>query len=409
MADANQPPRSSKVPHDDETDHIGSGASTPPGGAATPRPDFADKRLPGIVNTYFAQVCDSLRLPKSSNNSPASPSKLSVDASAEDVGRKGPGPHTAHPNGLPTAPSSPVPSSFSSVEGPPLLPHEQPHDQPEHPPSDMQAIYPTPPLSSSSSMHKPERDGEVKVAERAPRLQYQRKTSIPALPSKLRRNTLASTVLQNIVTAPQVSAHISNPAAPSEPQSAPSSPSVARRSSSRRSSEKEKRVLTQGVRLSQNTPPQTPRALSQDNKSDDGATSGTMQVPTEDKSSRSSSGTSDRPPVGRTRGQLQVEVLEGRGLRPSTAPYVVCIYQLNEDISEGANDEMDTRQDSGPEKEEDLAKGVAMRRLGSDQGRPMAIPGRPSRQTSQTDIAKLRQSAANRQTTDPVWKHNAVL
>lgn len=46
--------------------------------------------------------------------------------------------------------------------------------------------------------------------------------------------------------------------------------------------------------------------------------------------------------------------------------------------------------------------------MGSDPGKPMSIPGMPSRQSSQTDIAKLKQSAMNEQVTDPSWKHDAV-
>lgn len=105
-----------------------------------------------------------------------------------------------------------------------------------------------------------------------------------------------------------------------------------------------------------------------------------------------------------------MNIVQGRGLRPSTAPYVICIYQLNEDISDGPQaDAMDTRQEQAPEHDEDLARGVAMRRMGSDQGKPMAIPGMPSRQSSQTDIAKLRGNYPDHEVTEPVWNHEAVL
>lgn len=196
----------------------------------------------------------------------------------------------------------------------------------------------------------------------------------------------------------------------------------------------------------QNTPPQTPRTLShpesqktqqnvqqnveqdvqrpesqakqqtepqqqaqkevQHEPTQDTAAAGIVPVANVDKSSRSSSGTSEAP-VSATKGTLSVNILQGRGLRPSTAPYVVCTYQLNEDISDGPTaDAMDTRQEQTQGHDEDLAKGVAMRRMGSDQGKPMAIPGGPSRQSSQTDIAKLR---GDHQVTEPVWSHEAVL
>jgi len=112
------------------------------------------------------------------------------------------------------------------------------------------------------------------------------------------------------------------------------------------------------------------------------------------------------------KGQLEVSIEEGRGLRPSVEPYVVCIFQLNEDISDGPKeDEMDTAVDNEPVPEENLARGVAMKRLGSGSGTPMAIPGMRSRQTSSTNIADLRRRASkagNHETTDPVWHHNAT-
>lgn len=163
--------------------------------------------------------------------------------------------------------------------------------------------------------------------------------------------------------------------------------------------------------FAQNTPPQTPRALSNESKTGHAAQNGGTHLhTTSKKSSRSSSSNSQHPPVSPIKGQLSVSIIQGRGLRPSTAPYVVCIFQLNEDISEGAHgDAMDTRSDNPhPHHEEDLAKGVAMRRLGSDQGKPLSIPGLRSRQSSQTNIAKMGTAAREARITDPAWKHEAV-
>lgn len=81
MADANLlRPTSTRAP-DEDSDHVGSGASTPPGGISTPRPDFMDKRQPGLPHAYFAQVCHSLRVPFTSSTNPACPSSLSPAAS----------------------------------------------------------------------------------------------------------------------------------------------------------------------------------------------------------------------------------------------------------------------------------------------------------------------------------------
>ena len=136
------------------------------------------------------------------------------------------------------------------------------------------------------------------------------------------------------------------------------------------------------------------------------------QVSKVEKSSRSSSNQSNsQPTVGVTKGQLSVNIVQGRGLKPSTAPYVVCIYQLNEDISGGAEvDAVDTKiQEQDSNQSENLAKGVAMRRMGSDSGKGMSIPGLGSRQTSQTDISKLKDSASDKLVTEPLWNHEAVL
>jgi serine/threonine protein kinase SCH9 len=405
MASANTLSR----PHaEDDHDHIGSGASTPPHGTATPRPDLTDKRLPGIVNSYFQQVRDSLcaRSKPSANSSshpapaPAPPpehhSTLEKQASSATAPMEGGA-------RLPTAPSSPGSATPDYIESPPLLPHEK-EPQATH-------AYPTPPLSNSSSFVAMGND-ESRTDEPAPepasrkRSWQQRRKSLSLLPSPLRRNTLS-----NQLSKPIVSAHISNPS--SDPSDAAAAVAAMAGSTSSDHSpsraleqDMEKVALTEGAERHQNTPPHTPRSGSHESRrGDDG-----RHVPRADKSSRSSSG-NEAATVGQVRGQLEVCVEEGRGLRPSVEPYVVCIFQLNEDISDGPKeDEMDTAADDEPA-EENLIKGVAMKRLGSGQGTPMAIPGLRSRQTSQTNIADLRRGSLkpdHQETTDPVWKHTAT-
>ncbi|EMC92947.1 hypothetical protein BAUCODRAFT_77167 [Baudoinia panamericana UAMH 10762] len=294
MANANLLHPHSKAHHDEDHDHIGSGASTPPTGIATPRPDPNDKRLPSLVNSYFSQVRDTLTR------------TLSKRSTASTV------------------------------------------------------------------------------------------------PSPLRRHTLSTAV-----SKPEVSAHISNPASDASVP-VPPEPSIARRSS-RRSADKGNRVLTEGAGREQNTPPLTPRSGSHESRrGEDG-----RHAPRAEKSSRSSSGNSHgATTIGQLKGQLEIIVDEGRGLRPSIEPYVVCIFQLNEDISGGPEeDEMDTSENSAPAQEDNLARGVAMKRMGSGQGTPMAIPSLGRRQTSQTNIAALRRGASkpdHTETTDPVWRHTAT-
>lgn len=160
--------------------------------------------------------------------------------------------------------------------------------------------------------------------------------------------------------------------------------------------------------FAQNTPPQTPRSgslVSRSNKDDASHAKAAKST----KSSRSSSSNSQGAVIGSLRGQLEISIEEGRGLKPATDPYVVCIFQLNEDISGGPKEDEMAIDDDKPH-EENLAKGVAMKRMGSGQGVAMAIPGLKSRQTSQTNIADLRRGLHHKQqeTTDPVWRHKAT-
>ncbi|KAK4620709.1 Serine/threonine-protein kinase SCH9 [Fulvia fulva] len=281
MANADLAATHSKT-HDEDHDHIGSGASTPPNGTATPRPDLhTDKRLPGLLNSYFGQVRDSFRGTSSSANSDPDP----------------------------------APSSEEKQEQPP---QDEPKQQQQQ--------------------------------------QQEESAAVAALSQAL-------------------AGGMQMPTAPSSPRS--------------------------------NTPPHTPRSLSHAGRRDDAG-----EIPQAAKSSRSSSGGSAAATVGQTRGQLEIAVEEARGLKPSVDPYVVCIFQANEDISGGPKeDEMDTAVENGPA-EESLARGVAMKRIGSGSGAPMAIPGLRSRQTSSTNIADLRRGSQNKagknETTDPIWRHRAT-
>ena len=424
MARADLIHRISKL-HDDDHDHhdqIGSGASTPPHGAATPRPDLHDKRLPGIVNSYFAQVRSSLRSASNTVAGPAYPSSASSEQEAQSEHPSASEPSLPHspPSSaassnmagntpVPAPPSSPLSASGQLDESPqPLMSHAKTLSEPQHP------AYPTPPLSNSSSFVAMYSDGPTVagavIGQHAPRKRSwaQRRKSFASLPTSLRRHTLSNTLsstLTNVITKPAVSAHISNPSAEFS-QTAPSSPTVAQRSSSPSSNETEDRVLTQGD--DQNTPPHTPRTgsyIARSTRDDDVA-----HAPKPVKSSRSSSGGSHHATIGQLKGQLEICIEEARGLRPSVDPYVVCIFQLNEDISGGPKEEeMSSAVETAPE--ENLAKGVAMKRIGSGNGTPLAIPGLRSRQTSQTNIADLRrgvQRPGKQETTDPIWRHTAT-
>lgn len=286
-------------------------------------------------------------------------------------------------------------------ESPPrLLPHEMP-------PSDVstQADMPTPPPSKDPSLHMTSNENSrtpsmtERSATQDDTLESTPQSTCPRPkpPMPLRRDTI-SDALSSIVTKPAVSAHISNPSADPESSAPTDSSSITAQTPN---TTQETQKLTEGAeRHDQNTPPLTPRSGS---RGEEAAAPIVKPV-------RTASDSSQHVVVAQQKGQLEIVVEEGRGLRPSVQPYVVCVFQQSEDVSSGAakEDEMDTAVDGNhPSGEENLARGVAMRRMNSGSGTPRAIPAMGSRQTSSTNIAELQAKSKSDQTTNPSWKHTA--
>jgi protein-serine/threonine kinase len=100
-------------------------------------------------------------------------------------------------------------------------------------------------------------------------------------------------------------------------------------------------------------------------------------------------------------GKLSVEISEGRGLRSSVDPYVVCQFQWAEFISEGPIGSTAGRS-GGAAKQ----GGISIQRTNSERGGiPQSIPMR-SRQSSHSG----RDAASDfQETTDPKWQHKATL
>lgn len=281
----------SRTSNDDDPDQIGSNSSTPPG-AATPRPDPTDKRLPGILHSYFGQVRDSL-IPRRKSSAVNNPSP---------------------------APSSPA----------------------------------------------QERPQEPAPKEKEPD------------PSRLRSHTL--------------------------PSPTPSASSASRHpSTSQLTGEAEK--LTQGdfaPPRNQATPPQTPRTRSQEGKP---PTSGLSQTALASHA-KSKEGKGPSPAVGPPKGKLSVSISEGRRLRPSVDPYVVCQFQWAEYISEGPRNE-GTKRAAGGDKRK--PGGLAIKRTDSDSGRPMAIPMRSRQSSNNGTSSDPREDGTFKDVTDPKWEHEAIL
>ncbi|PTU17106.1 hypothetical protein P175DRAFT_0496619 [Aspergillus ochraceoroseus IBT 24754] len=170
-----------------------------------------------------------------------------------------------------------------------------------------------------------------------------------------------------------------------------------------------------------NTPPLTPRAMSDEGSQSDKKNctshpqslelaqpqSDDMTSPTDEiagklneafPSPMDTSSPSAGPPVASLNGKLFVTISEARGLRPGFDPYVVCVFEWNECISKSAQDE-----------EEASFKRQQKEREKSDReaGRPMAIPMK-SRQSSHNSALDGPDHRGHAPVTDPHWNHEAV-
>jgi serine/threonine protein kinase SCH9 len=108
------------------------------------------------------------------------------------------------------------------------------------------------------------------------------------------------------------------------------------------------------------------------------------------------------PAVGPPKGKLALSITEGRGLRPSVDPYVVCQFQWAEYISEGPKNET-------ARKDKRNAAGLHIRRSDSEAGRPMAIPMRSRQSSNNGTSSDPREDGTFSEVTDPKWEHDAIL
>lgn len=149
-----------------------------------------------------------------------------------------------------------------------------------------------------------------------------------------------------------------------------------------------------------NTPPLTPRALS-----NDGSESVHLSSALDNHNGQQhaglaadeQSGSRTAPPIGPPKGKLYVQVISARGLRPSISPYAVCSFEWIESIAHGP-------QLNGTEN--DLSPPI--NKAGNDIGRSIAIPMR-SRQSSTTSLSDQKSFRNSKQVTEPAWHHEAVL
>jgi hypothetical protein len=419
----------SRAGEDDANDHIDS--DTPRSGVATPKPDFEDKRLPGIMHSYFGQVGSG-----SSTSPPSGP--LETPALGSEAENPVPLHHRETP--IDTLPPLCASDSHNESECPDdnedepvmLLPHEQieaPHissAQPGglHP-------YPTPPiskppslralkLSESNSNLESDRDEQMRRSARnysSPSSEH-RNTISESFPLKARRASLLYP-LSAVVTASNVhAAHFSTP--PNRDSSTtPTIPPHSRFTSVSGGSfsyeELKKLTDDAGLPREKSNPPTPTRALSNQTSNSD-ASAGSDPVrsrgskssaPTPESTPANTSNASSGAPVKSIRGKLTVKIAEARGIRRSKDPYVVAVFQRNELVSKGPRSDEEDEEEDGMKSP---AGAIPMSRTGSESGRPMAIPMK-SRQSSSTSLTDYRdfKMKTRKSLTNPKWDTEAVL
>lgn len=303
----------------------------------------------------------------------------------------------------------------------PTPPPEGSHPEPPKPvsESDGSRLPPTPISSAASVVHRDgeaaENGGSMIEGGIASITQALRNFVLPKTAFGMKERRHQSLPVSSVTKSNVSAAHISNPTSsahfsrPQTPRS--SSPSPAKPPPSQTLQESSK--LTSDVATAprdKSTPPQTPRALSQEDR----------RVEARSPLSSTSTTTADavveaeKPepdldkndiPNSTPRGKLSIKIAEGRNLKPSFDPYVVCQFEWNEYVSKGPRH--DTMDVDGDERKGPVAalQSIPIRRTDSDMGKPMAIPMR-SRQSSTNGAGEDRPLT---KVTDPQWDHEATL
>lgn len=390
---------------EEDPQEIRSNESTPtPTGIATPEPDPADKRLPSIMHNYFQvgplsgdkaslpRLWSCLSKPSADSQSNAHPIHSDSSESFVMMEQDGSEKMEDEHHSLPTPPHS-------------LLQHE----------SDEMELGTSPGVSSILSTLKKYLIPPASTPPDDP--PSRRQTSLP---------------VSSISDDPVLATHFSNPSLSpsSDAYSLSEAPLLDHEKPHVSRSSENLAKLTEnapdGSRL-KNTPPLTPRAMSnevptaQDKpvspaqepsppsqeisqselKSDMESSTDEITMKLDEAfpsqpESKETATPSNGAPTGPINGKLFVKITDGRGLRPSFDPYVVCVFEWNEYISKGARDGEEEKKRRQQESDAEEAA-----------GRPMAIPlkSRSSSHNSAVDGDHKGRTPV----TDPHWDHEATL
>lgn len=407
---------------DDPNDHIDS--DTPRSGVATPQPDPSDKRLPGIMHSYFGQV---------GTGSSTSPNSAPLETPALGTESEDPTPshHREEMRGenVLLSGNEPMgkPGQSTEESSSPSLRDEQREisytPAPEKPRLSGLNPYPTPPVSHPASPHESSSEEEKasarKAAKRLP-LSAHHKSRSESIPFSARRASIMNP-LSSIVTASNVhAAHFSKPGDPC-PGSTQSTPSHSRLNSEFHESPSydQLKKLTNNAPRKKSIPPTPTRALSNttaksDNSGGEPAPAQTSNGQTT-KPAKSTEAITTPPTLAASsstpKGKLTVKIAEARGIRRSRDPYVVAVFQRNELVSKGPLPEVQDDHEEATSGSMGIPMGgIPISRSGSNSGGPMAIPMK-SRQSSNASFSGDRDFKINGRAsmTNPKWDTEAVL
>lgn len=416
---------SSTAHEDDHPDNLITSSGSTPSGIMTPQPDPADKRLPSIIH-YFSQVgnsafpLSSLKARLSSSFTTASVANA-IPAPVESNGQSNVETMKPDVDGVSDAVS---PSSgANATEGQPQKPGQTETTETFSKPTSL----PTPPYSSACSLSQKDIEEMESTAPTTEKTAVSIYSALKDYMSSTTSNNVSELhssrrptcdPVSSVSDDPVLASHFSNPSLPdaSDLPPPPAVPLLEHEKPHHISKSSENLAkLTEGMANPshlKNTPPLTPRAMSQENGLSQ--SNGSTQVPSNssnqrrshtesssevfDGKSSDSRSSSEGPAVAPLKGKLSVKISRARGLRPSADPYVVCVFEWNEYISKGTQ--------SGAQSPE--GKNGGKDYLDNDTGRPMAIPmkSRQSSHNSQLDNVDLKGRAP---VTDPQWNHEAVL
>ncbi|KAF7588301.1 hypothetical protein BBP40_005926 [Aspergillus hancockii] len=414
---------SNGLQEDDNQDQIGSNSPSP-SGMATPQPDPSDKRQPSIMHNFFQVGAPSgLRhLPKPQ----FFPSETPTSAHLVQPRAHATGTRDDRSSGRHSSSSG----SFVMMERDEASRMKAKEITPESlPPTNL----PTPPYCSASSLLQKESDAAElgsSASDKGVGSIFTALKSILSPPASIsseppaRRHT--SHPVSSVSDDPVLATHFSNPSLPHtfDPLYSPEAPLLEHEKPHISLSSENLAKLTGNVsdlsRL-KNTPPLTPRAMSNEGSQTDKQlvpSSPSSTEPTLQQSDEMDNSTDEiaekleeafpspaetpqptGPSVAPMKGNLYVRISEGRGLKPGFDPYVVCVFEWNEWISKSAQDEEEASFERKQKEQEQSDR---------DAGRlPMAIPMK-SRQSSNNSALEGHEQRGRAPVTEPHWNHEAT-